>query len=731
MTNPTRTTRRTRPGHERGQALAVVVHVLLLLLVLGQIVYLSSRHRVRFDLTSDRLWSLTDSTRDLLGGLEKRLVVEAYTSPKDKLPVALRQTRAVLDNFLDEMVQLGKGKVVVQRFDPNADKAIADRCGRIGVKPLDLRASSSTSVSLDRHWQGLRLVYGGGKQKVIEQVAPPNSFAAEAQLTPAVKEVVTEKKPKFGYMEWPAQAIGQQQPGGIGWNLLRTLDQIAKRYEFQNFKDEEAALLPADLDTLFLFRPKDLTDRQKYVLDQFVVRGGTLCVFADAVEYAIGPQRSFGKLPFALDAAGSSKKFVDQLASYGVDWRPKLLADYLQDAHLPRDRATGAFEYLALPQMSQFGQVMTPVAYPYFFHAVAVDWKVAADKLAQNDRGQPDTDLADRYRALFVPGMPADDFVFKPFKEKVGRGPGFYWPTWVGLRGKPDGTPDLPQGVEGRVLLWSSPAVLVEEPPQSVDPLGQGDARGRPVQHQKFMAKLDERFRGEPRQQAPLMVDVRGTFTSFFAGGERPKRPAEIKEEEARKAADAAKAEGAAKDGAAPADAKEGEAAQADPIGPVPPKAAEAEDTKLPEEAPMRTKGDKPGRIVVVGDADFLRDDLVRGDYRQAGGPVSVNGPAFFFQMLDWLAEDQDLVALQSRVPTDRTLKLVDSQVTVGADPRLAEQRLAATTRWVRAANVFAPALLLLLFGLCIFFARRAQKRSFLESLDSPAAPKPAAEDAR
>ena len=44
----------------------------------------------------------------------------------------------------------------------------------------------------------------------------------------------------------------------------------------------ESLLVPDDVGTLFLFRPNALTDRDKYVLDQFVVRGGTLVVFASA-----------------------------------------------------------------------------------------------------------------------------------------------------------------------------------------------------------------------------------------------------------------------------------------------------------------------------------------------------------------------------------------------------------------------------------------------------------------
>jgi ABC-type uncharacterized transport system involved in gliding motility auxiliary subunit len=694
---------------ERGTALAVAVHVVLLLLVLGQIVYLASRHRVRVDLTSDRLWSPTESTRQLLDKLDKRLVVEAYFSPKDKLPVVYRETRSIAEAFLDELVQLGKGKVVVQRFDPNADTAIEARAKRCGVQSLDLQNRTSTSVSVDRHWQGLRLLYGGGKQRVIAQFAPGNSFLAEAVLTPAIKEVTTEQRRKYGYMEWPATAVGAQQPGGIGWNMLRTFEGIAKRYEFQNFKDEDGALLPADCDTLFLFRPKELTDRQKYVIDQFVVRGGTLVLFADAAEYAIGPQRSFSKLPLQIDAAGSKQVFVDQLLHYGIDWKPKLIADMAPRAHTPSNSLQAPMEYFALPQQNMFGQQqLAAVGYPYFFHPLAFDWSTAADDLAKNGKGEIDRAAADSYRQRFGSGMPSDEFLFKAFKQ-LGRGPGLYWPTWVGLREKAGGVPDLPPGVEGRVLLRSSPFALAEDPPASVNPIGY-DPQQRTAEFKKFNEKLVERYRAEPRQQVPLMVDVRGRFPSFFAGQDRPKRPSEIKEEEQKAAAAAAKVD----DPNTPVDESKPDpdaGPQPDAVKPV------TDGAALAAEAPMLTEAVQPGRIVAIGDADFVRDDLVNRTYAQQGGPCSMMAGPFFAQLLDWLAEDRDLVELQSRSAVDRTLKFVDGGAVPNADPRLAEQELRSKTFWLRAINLVLPGLLLAGLGLAVFLVRRAQKRAFLASL--------------
>ena len=693
-----------RRAREAGQALALALHVLLVLLVLGQVVYLASRFRVRVDMTSDQLWTSTPSTRSVLGKLDKRLLIEAYFSPKDDLPLNMRGTRDWADNFLDEVTQLGSGKVVVQRYDPNSDKAVADKATRLGIQPLNLSSRSATSLSVDQHWQGLRLVYGGSKQEVVASFLPTSSFVAEAIVTPKIKEAMIEEKRRFGYMEWPARSLQRGAPNGVGWAACRGNESLKKRYEFQNFKDEDGALLPDDLETLFLFRPKDLSDRQKYVIDQFVVSGGTLVVFADAAEYAVGAQRLMRKMPMSIDAQGSEFAFVDMLRHYGVDWRPRLVCDMAPQAFQAAINARP--EYLSVPVRGRTGmQTFAPVNYPYFFHARNLDWATVADQLAVDATGAVDERKAEQYRRTMKPGMPADDFLFQAFR-KLQRGPGFYWPTWVGLARRAGGALDLPRGVEGRVLLRSSPLALVEDPPQVLDPLGR-DPRQYASVSQQFFAERRDRLQAETRQQAPLMCEVKGQFSSFFAGRERPLRPSEAAEKEAREGSDDVAAAGG--------DEQDKSSAPQD-VGPQP--KGEQPAPAVAEERAVRAASDVPGRIVMVGDATFLRDDLIGGSMRQQGGPVSAYGLVFFAQMLDWLSEDRDLIALQTRVPTDRTLAFVEDEVASNADPRDAEQALRSKTRALIAWNVALPSLLLAGFGAAIWFVRRSQKRAFLASLN-------------
>ena len=80
----------SRPASQRGLVLALLVHALLLVVVLAQIVFLASRHRVRIDLTSDKMSSTTESTKS-----DGRWSVGDTAKTASRLqPIAARASRA-------------------------------------------------------------------------------------------------------------------------------------------------------------------------------------------------------------------------------------------------------------------------------------------------------------------------------------------------------------------------------------------------------------------------------------------------------------------------------------------------------------------------------------------------------------------------------------------------------------------------------------------------------------
>ncbi|MGB8657173.1 MAG: GldG family protein [Candidatus Zixiibacteriota bacterium] len=90
-------------------------------------------------------------------------------------------------------------------------------------------------------------------------------------------------------------------------------------------------------------------------------------------------------------------------------------------------------------------------------------------------------------------------------------------------------------------------------------------------------------------------------------------------------------------------------------------------------------------RLVVVGDADFVMDQNIRG---------TDNG-AFFLNMVDWLAQDEALIAIRSKQVNPRPLKEVSS----------------GTKRLAKYGNTLGLPLVVILFGVARWQMRRRLRR--------------------
>jgi ABC-type uncharacterized transport system involved in gliding motility auxiliary subunit len=92
----------------------------------------------------------------------------------------------------------------------------------------------------------------------------------------------------------------------------------------------------------------------------------------------------------------------------------------------------------------------------------------------------------------------------------------------------------------------------------------------------------------------------------------------------------------------------------------------------------------KPARLVVVGDVDFLADSL----YLTPDGVVADNA-RFIFNALDALAGDDKLLDIRSRSPTTRALVMVE-QVRKAAQARILEEEEVLSNRLAQAEDQLA-----------------------------------------
>jgi ABC-type uncharacterized transport system involved in gliding motility auxiliary subunit len=100
----------------------------------------------------------------------------------------------------------------------------------------------------------------------------------------------------------------------------------------------------------------------------------------------------------------------------------------------------------------------------------------------------------------------------------------------------------------------------------------------------------------------------------------------------------------------------------------------------------------RPGRILVVGDADFFRPIFVGSQRRPQHAPSNVT---FLMNALDWLAEDQDLIEVRAK-------RLEDPSV-----PDMEDSK----RELIKWGNILAWPVLFLVFGGVRWRLRQARKR--------------------
>jgi len=708
-------------SHTRGDSGFVgmtVLRLFLLFLVVSQVAFLGTRHRLRWDLTGDKLYTLTASTTKVLQRLEEPLLVEAYFSPDDKLPPTVGPLRAAMRHVLDEYVKLGDGRVIVRYLDPTSDTRLREKALRLGIQSQKMADTSGTTaaaqaVAIKEIFQGLRLRYADKKQEIIPLLPfQANTFAYEAMLTPRIRQLTVDERPKIGFLAYPmvpgTPYMGERP--GKRRRYDRLLRYFAIQYDFRPLALRQGQLIPQDLEAVILIRPKGLTDRDKYAIDQYLVGGGKLVVFADSHECEIREdiQNQIRIEPVFYDDKRASLKFTDQLAHYGVKVENRIVSEGVKEA----------WQFYAIfyqdPRTMQNG--LMPIEYPYLFEALDVDWRQHAELFARNQSGQVDEAQANILRKILKPGVARDhDLMAQVLKVGV---PGMFWPCPVNL------TEPLPEDVDGQVLLRTSPQGWDEEPPGEIDPFNRyRDHRGREAEYQKWGTRLQTARQITPPKQIGLMVHLEGKFSSFFAGKEIPARPADPNKSEAE--ADPLEWEKDKKD----KDEKDKD--KKDAVGPMPANNKPA-DQDADKDPPTLAKATRAGSLLVIGDADFVRDDFLAPAYSRPdpkATPPVVIGPMpkdwqrperaarFFLNILSWLAEEEDLLELQNKTPTDRSLVFAKHDAAGGENVKDFQERVESISAWIRWSNILGPCLVLLVVGMIVVLRRRAQKVAFLASL--------------
>ena len=235
----------------------------------------------RLDLTQDKLYTLSEGTRNIVDRLnpDKPVTVRLYASSDDRvMPPVLRNYARSIEDLLNEFRKAGAGKVVVEKLAPNPNTDEEDKAAADEIQGVPANNDG------DKFYLGIAIECLDQKE-VLPFLNPSEETRLEYDVARSIQKVSKKGRPVIGFMS-PLPMMGSgnmmpfqqpQQPQQPAWVLVQ---QLRMDYEVREVK-MTADKIDSDISVLVVVHPASLEDTAQFAIDQYVLGGGKLIALVD------------------------------------------------------------------------------------------------------------------------------------------------------------------------------------------------------------------------------------------------------------------------------------------------------------------------------------------------------------------------------------------------------------------------------------------------------------------
>ena len=311
----------------------------------------ASQFHVRVDLTNEKRFTLSNATKKLLKKIEEPITVDVFL--KGNYPSGFRQLSASTNDILKEFKEVAGNKlrynfISPDELMPGTEIKFADTLSGMGLYPINLTSQLKEGQQQQFVYPFALIHYREktfpvelykGKTPLINFTELNSAQALlEYRLADAVAKITEKEKPIIGY------AVGNGEPELGRFNTYDLIENVLKpNYNLFTFDLKASRFLTVQMKVLLIVKPTvSFTDEEKLKLDQYVMNGGKLLVFADR----LNAEMDSLQIKNQVTAFDRDLKWNDLFFNFGVRINADLLMD-LQCDYLPFDvNGNGQFELL-------------------------------------------------------------------------------------------------------------------------------------------------------------------------------------------------------------------------------------------------------------------------------------------------------------------------------------------------------------------------------------------------
>jgi len=319
------------------------------LLVLVALNFLASNLFFRVDLTEDKRFSLAEPTRKLIRGLKNEVLIEVYL--RGDFPARFEKIEKAIEDKLKEMKMVSEVGFTYRFIDPNSikddslKKQTFQNLMALGIDPLSITDYGTAQTSERFIFPGAVIVYNG-KQIGVNLVKGNVSMdinddlriaqsisMIEYELANGLKIVSEGRSNRIAFLRGHGESTGRQLVS-IGTELSK----FGKISFLELAGVNSIDSLNKNFDLIVCIKPvKPYTEADKYKLDQFLMNGGNLGFYIDAVDLRIDSTNNEKFIGVAREL-----NLTDMLFTYGARINQTIIQD-MQGMQVPSQTSKGNY----------------------------------------------------------------------------------------------------------------------------------------------------------------------------------------------------------------------------------------------------------------------------------------------------------------------------------------------------------------------------------------------------
>ena len=299
--------------------------------VLTVVVFITSGNFLyRFDLTSDKRYSLSSVSAEIASGLEHPAEVEFYLAGKlepglRKLQQEVFEKIAVLNVYSPENIRV---KITDPYSIANAEKReeFIDKLVNKGIRPTSFRQQTDQGVSSRLIFPGATIRYNG-KETAVNFLKYNPDFSHEANFNHSAESVEFELANAFQKLMRTRRSTvafldGHGEAGR--YEVYDFASALSEDFRVKRILSDSLFAHPEGTDILIVADPEiPFSEKDKFYIDQYIMQGGKVLWLVDPVQVSLD-SLSKGHLTMAFPR---DLNLNDQLFRYGVRLNYELLQD--------------------------------------------------------------------------------------------------------------------------------------------------------------------------------------------------------------------------------------------------------------------------------------------------------------------------------------------------------------------------------------------------------------------